>query len=207
MAWLVPGNPKMPMVIFFHGNAANISYRVDILQFFHEMGFSVFIFDYKGFGESHGKSTSEEDLYTDARSALDVLKGRGWSSSHMIYFGRSMGAAVALQMGLEFPPAVVVLECPFTNMSEIAWHTAPVTYALIGGGRSVLDLTTSIKLKSFQHPWPFFREMRIILFRWKWPSGFFSEPMTQKLFTLFQVEGTAIYFKSAVINTGMHGWS
>ena len=131
-AWLVPGDPHKPMVVFFHGNAANISYRVDILRYFNEMGFSVFIFDYRGFGKSDGQATSEEDLYIDSRSALDYLRSKGWSASQMIYYGRSMGAAASLQMGLEFPPAVVVMEAPFTSMSEIAWHTAPITYALIG---------------------------------------------------------------------------
>ena len=131
-AWLVAGEPNKPIVVFFHGNAANISYRVDILRYFNEMGFSVFIFDYRGFGKSDGQATSEEDLYIDSRSALNYLKSRGWSASQMIYYGRSMGAAASLQMGLEFPPAVVVMEAPFTSMSEIAWHTAPITYALIG---------------------------------------------------------------------------
>ena len=131
-AWLVPGDPHKPIVVFFHGNAANISYRVDILRYFNEMGFSVFIFDYRGFGKSDGQATSEEDLYIDSRGALNYLRSRGWSASQMIYYGRSMGAAASLQMGLEFPPAVVVMEAPFTSMSEIAWHTAPITYALIG---------------------------------------------------------------------------
>ena len=130
--WLVPGKADMPMVIFFHGNAANISHRVDNLKYFNGLGFSTFIFDYRGFGKSQGQVAREEDLYEDAKSAFNYLCGRGWSSSQMIYFGRSMGAAVALQLGLEFPPAVVVLECPFTSMSEIAWHTAPVSYALFG---------------------------------------------------------------------------
>lgn len=131
-AWLIPGETGMPMVIFFHGNSANISSQIDILRYFNEMGFSVFTFDYRGFGQSHGQVTAEQDLYIDARSALAYLKARGWSSSEMIYYGHSMGAAVSLQMGLESPPAVVVLECPFTNMTDIAWHTAPITYALIG---------------------------------------------------------------------------
>ena len=131
-AWLVPGKSNLPMVIFFHGNAANISSRVDILRYFNEIGFSVFIFDYRGFGRSQGYVSAEEDLYQDARSALDYIKTKGWSSSDMIYYGHSMGAAVSLQMGLESPPSAVVLECPFTNMTDIAWYTAPVTYALIG---------------------------------------------------------------------------
>lgn len=131
-AWLVPGNSHNPIIVFFHGNAANISHRVDILQYFNEMGFSVFIFDYRGFGRSQGQAKSEEDLYVDARSVIDYLKRNGWSTSQMIYFGRSLGAAVSLQMGLEFPASVVVMEAPFTSMSAIAWETAPITYALIG---------------------------------------------------------------------------
>ncbi len=130
--WLVPGEPGMPLVLVCHGNAANISNQVNNLQYFNEIGFSTFIFDYRGFGKSNGQATREEDLYVDARGALGYLAAKGWSSSQVIYYGHSMGAAVSLQMGLEFPPAAVVMESPFTNMSDIAWHTAPITYALIG---------------------------------------------------------------------------
>ena len=48
--WSIPGQTDMPLIIFFHGNAANISHYVDILRYFNEMGFSTFIFDYRGFG-------------------------------------------------------------------------------------------------------------------------------------------------------------
>ena len=116
-AWLVSGHPDKPMVLFFHGNSTNISYGVGILKYLNGMGFSVFTFDYRGFGKSHGRTVAEEDLYQDARGALDYLRIKGWSSSRMIYFGQSMGAAVSLQMGLEAAPAAVVLECPFTKMS------------------------------------------------------------------------------------------
>ena len=130
--WFVPGKPGMPLVFFCHGNAANISHRVDILKYFNAIGVSTFIFDYRGFGKSGGQPIREEDLYIDARNALDYLLIRGWSPSRIIYYGRSMGAAVSLQMGLENPPAVVVLECGFTSLPDIAWHTAPVSYGLIG---------------------------------------------------------------------------
>jgi len=130
--WLIPGQANRPLVIFFHGNATNISHFVDMLRYINEMGFSTFIFDYRGFGKSHGQLICEEDLYIDGRSAIDYLRSKGWQPSQMIFYGHSMGTAVAVQMGLENPPAAVVLESPFTSMSEIAWHTAPVTYALIG---------------------------------------------------------------------------
>jgi alpha-beta hydrolase superfamily lysophospholipase len=130
--WSIPGRPDMPLIIFFHGNAANISHFVDILRYFNKMGFATFIFDYRGFGKSHGQAIREEDLYIDGRSAIDYLGSKGRQPSQMIFYGHSMGAAVALQMGLETPPVAVVLESSFTSMSEIAWHTAPVIYALIG---------------------------------------------------------------------------
>jgi uncharacterized protein len=130
--WSIPGQADMPLVLFFHGNAANISHFVDRLQYLHKLGFSTFIFDYRGFGKSHGQVIREEDLYNDGRSAINYLKSRGWQPSQMIFYGHSMGAAVSLQMGLETPPAAVVLESPFTSMSDIAWHTAPISYVLIG---------------------------------------------------------------------------
>ncbi|WP_291315919.1 alpha/beta hydrolase [Desulfuromonas sp.] len=130
--WYVPGSPGRPLVLFFHGNAANISHRVENLDYLHRLGLPVFIFDYRGFGASAGTPTGEEDIYEDARSAVAWLAGRGWSPARTVYYGRSMGAAVALQMALERPPAGLVMECSFTSLREIARHMTPVTYALVG---------------------------------------------------------------------------
>ena len=130
--WQVPGRPDMPLVVIFHGNAANISRFINVLRFFHQTGFSTFIFDYRGFGLSSGRVVREEDLYNDGRGAIDHLAAAGWHPSSMIYFGHSMGAAVSLQMSLEKQPAALVLESPFTSMSDIAWHRAPVAWALLG---------------------------------------------------------------------------
>ena len=130
--WLIPGSPEKPLVLFCHGDAANITYRVENLRYLHDLGFSVFIFDYRGFGASAGEATSEEDLRRDARGALAWLEGRGWPPSRLIFYGRSLGAAVALALALETPPAGVVLEAPFTSLAEIAWHLSPFSYALFG---------------------------------------------------------------------------
>ena len=127
--WSIPGQADMPLVLFFHGNAANISHFVGRLKYLHKLGFSTFIFDYRGFGKSHGQAMREEDLYIDARGAINYLRSRGWQPSQMVFYGHSMGAAVSLQMGLETSPAAVVLESPFTSIPDIAW---PITYALIG---------------------------------------------------------------------------
>jgi len=129
--WYLPGSSDQPVVLFCHGNAGNISHRLDNLRLLHQLGLNVFIFDYRGYGRSEGRA-SEVGIYADARGALDWLKSRGWPSEQMIYFGRSLGAAVAVQLALESPPAGLILETPFTSIAAMGRHHYPVLYRLLG---------------------------------------------------------------------------
>lgn len=130
--WYVPGAPETPLVLFFHGNAGNLSDNVEYLNLLHGQGFPIFIFDYRGYGKSEGKPLRENDLYQDARGALFYLEGLGWRHERMIFFGQSMGSAVALQMALESPPSGLVMEGSFTSMKEIVKHISPFAYYTVG---------------------------------------------------------------------------
>jgi hypothetical protein len=123
--WFVPGTGPEVM-IWFHGNAGNISHRVDNLRQFHdELGLSVFIFDYREYGRSEG-SISEEGTYRDADAALDYVKSRtGLPAARIIYFGRSLGAAVAVELALKAPPRALILESPMTSIRDMARKVMP----------------------------------------------------------------------------------
>lgn len=130
--WFVPGDPQAPVVLFFHGNAGNISHRVHNLRLFHQhLRASVFIIDYRGYGNSTGKP-DEAGTYADARGALEWLHDQGWSNNQIIYFGRSLGAAVALQLAIEQPPAGLVLESAFTSVAAMGRKHNPILYLLFG---------------------------------------------------------------------------
>lgn len=129
--WYLPGEAGKPLVLLCHGNAGNIADRVALLPFFHELGLSVFLFDYRGYGRSAGEP-SEEGTYDDARGALAWLAGRGWSPQQMIYLGRSLGGGVALQLALERPPAALVLECAFTSVAAMGRLHYPLLARLLG---------------------------------------------------------------------------
>lgn len=129
--WYLQGEKDQPLVLFCHGNAGNISHRVDNLRLFRDLGLSVFIFDYRGYGQSEGKA-NEAGTYSDMRGALNWLKEKGWSEQQMIYFGRSLGAAVALQLAIEQPPAGLVLESPFTSIEAIGKELYPMLWMLAG---------------------------------------------------------------------------
>ena len=129
--WFLPGDAGRPLVVFCHGNAGNISHRLESLDLLHGLGLSVFIFDYRGYGQSAG-TPSEEGTYADARGALAWLQQRGWTPSRLLYFGESLGAAVALQLAVEQPPAGLVLEAPFTSISAMGRHHYFLLHFLLG---------------------------------------------------------------------------
>ncbi len=129
--WYLPGEPGQPVVVFCHGNAGNISHRVDNLRLFRGLGLAVFIFDYRGYGQSEGKA-DEEGTYNDMRGALSWLQKKGWKTEQMIYFGRSLGAGVALQLALEQPPAGLVLESPFTSIKAMGQHHYALLWLVAG---------------------------------------------------------------------------
>jgi len=129
--WYLPGEPGKPVVVFCHGNAGNISHRVDNLRLLRRIGLAVFIISYRGYGRSEG-TPGEEGTYSDMRGALAWLKDRGWSADRMIYFGRSVGAGVALQLALEQPPGALVLESPFTSIRAMGRLHYPLLWTLAG---------------------------------------------------------------------------
>ncbi|HEY3307645.1 MAG TPA: alpha/beta hydrolase [Desulfuromonadaceae bacterium] len=130
--WLIAGTPGIPLLLFCHGNAGNLSDNLEYIGLLHGQGFPIFIFDYRGYGKSGGEPVRENDLYEDARGALFYLEGRGWQHEQMIFFGQSLGAAVALQMARELPPAGLVMESSFTRMEDIIRHLSPLGYYTVG---------------------------------------------------------------------------
>jgi fermentation-respiration switch protein FrsA (DUF1100 family) len=119
-AWFIPADPARGVVLFCHGNAGNISHRLDSIRLFHELGLSVLIFDYRGYGQSTGKPT-EKGTYRDADAAWDYLvEQRGIPAEHIILFGRSLGASIAADLATRQSAAAVVLESAFTSVPDIA---------------------------------------------------------------------------------------
>ncbi len=108
-----------------------MSHRIGNLALLQRLGLNVFIFDYRGYGQSAGRP-DEQGTYQDIRGALTWLQRDGWSPEQMIFFGRSLGAAVVVQAALETPPAGVILETPFTSIPAMGKTHYPLLYLLLG---------------------------------------------------------------------------
>ena len=118
--WFIPCDRARGVILFCHGNAGNISHRLESIQIFHQLGLDVFIFDYRGYGQSEGKPT-EHGTYEDAEAAWRYLiEERQVIPSQVIIFGRSIGGTVASRLARNHTPRVLILESTFTSLRDVA---------------------------------------------------------------------------------------
>jgi len=123
--WFIPSNGAKGTVLFFHGNAGNISHRLESIKIFNQLDLNVFIFDYRGYGQSEGKAT-EKGTYRDAEAAWNYLtESRGINANQIVIFGRSLGASIASWLASKHPPAALVIESGFTSIPSMAKRIYP----------------------------------------------------------------------------------
>ncbi len=125
-AWFFPvSSAPGPVVLVCNGNAGDRSARAALALAFNSIGLSALLFDYRGYGGNPGRP-SEDGLAADARAA------RAWlgrqpevDPERIVYFGESLGAAVALGLALQQPPAALVLRSPFTSLADVGAEHYP----------------------------------------------------------------------------------
>ncbi|NND44347.1 MAG: alpha/beta hydrolase [Xanthomonadales bacterium] len=118
--WYVPAVQSRGVLLFFHGNAGNISHRLESIATFHRLDLDVLIIDYRGYGRSTGKP-GERGLYTDAEAAWDhLVVQKGIDPERIIIFGRSLGGAVAAQLASRREPGGLILESVFSSGIDMA---------------------------------------------------------------------------------------
>ena len=119
-AWFVPADPERDVaVLVANGNAGDRSGRAPLARALAGHGLAVLLFDYRGYGGNPGRP-SETGLARDARAAYDFLVDEaGWAPDRILFYGESLGAAVATALATEHPPAGLVLRSPFVDLASV----------------------------------------------------------------------------------------
>lgn len=127
-AWHVPaGESRRNLtLLYMHGNGGNVSCALPAVREFHRLGLDVFIFDYRGYGQSSGQPF-EAGLYQDARAAYQYLtRNLGVPPEHVLLYGRSLGGGVASELATRTASAGLILESSFTSAwavgAELYWY-------------------------------------------------------------------------------------
>ncbi|AFY76393.1 alpha/beta superfamily hydrolase [Pleurocapsa sp. PCC 7327] len=119
--WWIPSlNPKADVLLYLHGNGGNISANLGHARRFHQLGFSVLLIDYRGYGRSKGKFPTEAEVYRDAQAAWDYLvRQRQINPRDIFIYGHSLGGAIAIDLAVRRPQAAgLIVENTFTSMGE-----------------------------------------------------------------------------------------
>ena len=117
--WWVSARDARGTVLMFHGNAGNISHRIDYLKMFNRLGYAVLIIDYRGYGKSSG-TPSEDGTYRDAEAAWSYLmETRKLKPQDVVILGESLGGGVATWLALKHPPRALILASVFTSVPDM----------------------------------------------------------------------------------------
>jgi pimeloyl-ACP methyl ester carboxylesterase len=123
--WYIPG-PDTLTLVWFHGNAGNISTRLaTIADVRMNLGYNIFIFDYRGYGLSSGKP-SEEGTYSDSDAVMAyLLSSKNLEPSQTVLWGHSLGCAIATEVATKYPTRALILQSGFTSIPAMSSHKYP----------------------------------------------------------------------------------
>jgi uncharacterized protein len=125
--WWIPVNrTNAKVVLYLHGNSQNIGGNLKHANRFHELGFSVFLPDYRGYGKSEGGFPSETQVYSDAQTAWTYLtQQRGIDPKQILIYGHSLGGAIAIDLATKHPEASeLIVESSFTSIADMVRRDA-----------------------------------------------------------------------------------
>ena len=124
--WYVPTPGARATLLWFHGNAGNLSHRLDNIQRLLPLNLNIFIFDYRGYGKSEGEP-DEKGIYKDSLAAYNkVLELEGVSVDSLFLFGRSLGGICAVETALNNSARGLIFESVFTSASDMSRKIMPL---------------------------------------------------------------------------------
>ena len=115
-------NPK-GVVLYFHGNAGDLSRWGTVVSMFPRIGYDAIVMDYRTYGKSKGK-LSQGALLDDARQFYAYTRER-YNESDILLYGRSLGSGLACYLASENKPKMVLLESPYYSLRSIARKRFP----------------------------------------------------------------------------------
>lgn len=124
--WTKHPRDGKPTIVYFHGNAGNLAGRAQRFDRLIARGYGVIAMAYRGSSGSHG-SPSQDVIIKDSQFLIENLDGLGFpKATKLIYYGESLGTGVAIQLAVTHPPTAMILEAPFTSITDLAVKQFPI---------------------------------------------------------------------------------
>jgi fermentation-respiration switch protein FrsA (DUF1100 family) len=126
-ALFFPGT-RAEVILYFHGNAGDLSGWQFVAEDFTAHGYNFLIIDYRGYGKSSG-TISEDGFYRDAEAAyMFLLQEKGFTPQDIIIYGRSVGSGVAVDLAGKHKTRGLILESPYASLKKLANEKLPFLF-------------------------------------------------------------------------------
>ena len=182
--WYIPSAGAKATLLWFHGNAGNITHRLGNIEMLKPLNLNIFIFDYRGYGKSEGVP-DEKGIYSDSQAAYDwLVKDKNILPGEIILFGRSLGGICAIEMASTNPAAGIILESVFPSarrMAEKIFPILPLGWAI----KSRFDAIS--KVRSLELPKLFIHGTQDEIVPYKLGRELFSAAADPKIF--YDIQG------------------
>ena len=127
------------LIFYLHGNAGTVENWGSIASNYTNLGYDIFILDYRGFGKSEGEISSEEQLFSDISSAYNQLK-KQYKEENIIITGYSIGSGMATYLASKNHPKSLILQAPYYHLQDLATEKFPI----------VPDFVVKYKIPTFE---------------------------------------------------------
>ncbi|MFN6560941.1 MAG: alpha/beta hydrolase [Nostoc sp. ChiSLP01] len=118
--WIKAKQPNTKVLLYLHGNGINIGANIAHTNRFYQLGFSVLLIDYRGYGRSEGSFPNEKQVYEDAATAWNYLVQQQISPKEIFIYGHSLGGAIAIDLAVKQPQAAgLIVESSFTSIRDL----------------------------------------------------------------------------------------
>jgi alpha-beta hydrolase superfamily lysophospholipase len=113
------------VIFYLHGNAGSINSWGDVADVYTSLQYDVFILDYRGYGKSQGRISSQQQFYQDVQTAYEKLKTM-YDESKIVVLGYSIGTAAATKIASTNHPKLLILQSPYYSLTDLMKHLYPI---------------------------------------------------------------------------------
>lgn len=154
--WFIKGNYKTSItvdkcILYFHGNAGNISYRLGIIDKLFELGFSLLFFDYPGFGLSDGTPNENKCILCSDLFYKYLINEKLFISNNIIFYGESIGGSIAASLANKYNIKYLILQSTFTDIKKVIFNIIKINFLTMNniGFETIENLKIRFKLNKF----------------------------------------------------------
>ncbi|MBL7481838.1 alpha/beta hydrolase [Legionella bononiensis] len=123
-SWYKPADKNQPTILYLHGNAGHIGYRMPLARQFLDSGIGLLLLEYRGYGGNIGSPT-EQGFYKDGEAAVHYLLKQGIAPQKIVLFGESLGTGVATKIANQHQFCAIILQSPFTSLVNLSRYHYP----------------------------------------------------------------------------------